>query len=183
MKSTILFVCLFSYAGLVSGQSQEIQSIIDVTKKAIFSAAAELKKKGNLPNLSKVEITLEVATETTADGGIKLYVVSAETSIGKTNTQTVTIELEPDWNAPIDISAQNLGKQLKDLILEASKGIANANTGAVALKAKRVELEIGIEIKKTGGLDGGFDIGVVKVSAGGSVSKSNSSSVKLIFGS
>jgi Trypsin-co-occurring domain 2 len=184
MKSIklLFFFFLLSASSLFCvGQSKEIQSVIDITKGAIFSAAADLKKDGNLPKLKSVIISLEIAVETAASGGLSIYVVSAGAEVNQSKTQKINIELKPDFNIPLNISSPNLGKQLKNLILETAKGIANANKGITALSVEKVELEIGLTIERSG--EGGinFDIGIVKLEAGGSVAKTNSTSVKLIF--
>jgi len=178
-----LFFCFLLSTGSLfcNGQSKEIQSVIDITKDAIFSAAAELKNDGNLPKLKSVVISLEIAVEAAASGGLNIYVVSADDQVNQSKTQKIDIELKPDFNVRLNKSSPNLGKQLKNLIVETAKGIANANKGLTALLVEKVELEVGLTIERSGKGELNFDIGIVKLEAGGSAAKTNSTAVKLIF--
>lgn len=162
-----------------------LKEVIDVTKEAIFNAAKQLSKQHepkNLPKLSNVELTLEVAIEKEANGTIKIYVLSAGADRSKTKSQKVTVNLTPDFDAAIDISSKQLGADLTKLIVETSNNLATAGDGKMAMKVKNVDIEVGLEIVTTGKGEVGFDIGIVNIGAGGSVAKTSSNTVKLTFG-
>ncbi len=182
MKKYMLIVLAIFCTHFTYAQGADIQKVIDITKKAIFDAATELKAS-NLPKLSKVVIDLETEAELSADGSVKLYVVSANGQVSRKNTQKISIELKPDFGSSIDISGvKDLGKQLKNLIVQASQGIAKANEGRVPMIVEKVEIVVGISVSKGGGGDVGFDIGVVSLGVGADVTKGEGHSVTLTFG-
>lgn len=150
-------------------------------QKAITSAEFEIKNSSApLVKFQEATLTLQTTMVKSVDGKVELVVFSIGAEGKSEITQTITMTLLPTEVQKV-AAQMSIADNLKVAIVEAVKGVAKANQSSVplALKDLTVSFEFELTTNASGGLS--FDVLPVKVSAGGSVTKTNGHSIVLKF--
>jgi hypothetical protein len=151
-----------------------VSSLLDEIQIAINEIDEKIQDS-SLPPFQSATIKLSTSAGKTTDGKASL-VLSGEASKTTTNSHTITLELVPNPNNAKSLN-RTTGHEIAEYVIAAVTAIDEENF----LKLKTLNVEAGLEVKRT--KQGGIEIELSGVSIGATHSGENSSShnLKLTF--
>lgn len=156
----------------------QIEQLIQEIKLTLVKVSQSSEAE-SLPKLKSATVNLETQLWTSAGGGLRLLIVSADANVTETNTQKIRIKLEPGKRSPVKISS--ISDNLAEAILAIARGVAKADGMEPKLDLTELTASMRFVVKK--GVGGGvrFVIVPVTVDLGGDIKETNTHSIELSF--
>ena len=137
-----------------------------------------------LPPLSKVTLTLETFAKKAAEGNIELYVVTADGSVSESDTQTITISLEPPEPPKVKAVSSlrpNLKEMLSKAIIDAAEEASAALQDQNKLSLTELTATVKFVVEISGGVGVNIEILPVKAGITGSGERSITNTIEVTF--